>query len=317
MSGQDVAQQQLGQPPADVPQAEQDDLRLWSVTTILDVLDSPGLTFWACERAALQAVAWADSLPRRLQEDGQAAVVKAIRDARFRPPADRLSDARLGTVVHSAAEQYALTGTRPTTAELEEMVARQAPQGAPAELPAQEAAVADKMLDRFDEWLAQFQPSYSATEVAVYSPTYGYAGTADAFLTIDGTRFLADYKTKREPWDGKGNPKRPYPDTALQLAAYANAELAAVWRPRRTEVFRRRYYLLGPAEQALAVPVPEVDAGLCLVMTTEYCTAYPMRIDPEVHRAFLYTLEVARFQHETARSVVGDQLVPPTGRGTA
>jgi hypothetical protein len=46
--------------------------------------------------------------------------------------------------------------------------------------------------------------------VCVYSPTYGYAGQADAFLTIDQTRFLADYKTSREPYDGGGQLKTPY-----------------------------------------------------------------------------------------------------------
>lgn len=94
------------------------------------------------------------------------------------------------------------------------------------------------------------------------------------------------------------------------LAAYRYAEMAAVWRPRRMEQFRRRYYLLGEAEKAMAVPVPEVDAGLVIHITPEHCDAYPVDCDQSVHRAFLFVLEAARWQFQTSKTVIGLPLQP-------
>jgi hypothetical protein len=76
------------------------------------------------------------------------------------------------------------------------------------------------------------------------------------------------------------------------------------------EKFRRRYYLLSESERALAVPVPEVDGGLCIHITPEACEAYPIRCDEEAHRAFLYTLECFRWVNETARTAMGQPLEP-------
>src|SRR5262249_8182711 len=148
-----------------------------------------------------------------------------------------------------------------------------------------------------------------ATEVCVYSPVYGYAGTADAFLTVDGFRAIGDYKTSREALDSQGKPRTPYPEqVGLQLAAYRHAEFAAVWRPRRMEKFRRRYSLLSESERALAVPVPEVDGGLVIQITPESCEAYPMRCDAEVHRAFLYVTEAFRWAEQTSRTAMAPAL---------
>lgn len=277
---------ELGQAPVDLKDADPDDLRLWSVTTVIGALDKPALVYWSAEQTALAAVAAVKSLPQRIEEDGETETVKWLTGARFRRPRGQRSATELGTAVHEACEEYALTGVRPDV----------------------DTEVAP-FLDQFDRWLDRFQPSYQATEVCVYHPTYGYAGTADAFLTIDGTRFLADYKTSRTTVDGKGNLRTPYPEqVGLQLAAYAGAELAAVWRPRRMEKFRRRYYLLSEAERAQAVPVPTVDAGLAIQITPESCEAYPINISEPVFEAFLHVQEAARWVNETSKKVMGPAL---------
>lgn len=277
---------ELGQAPVDLKDAEPDDLRLWSVTTVIGALDKPALVYWSAEQTALAAVAAVKSLPQRIEEDGETETVKWLTGARFRRPRGQRSATELGTAVHEACEEYALTGVRPDV----------------------DAEVAP-FLDQFDRWLDRFQPSYQATEVCVYHPTYGYAGTADAFLTIDGTRFLADYKTSRNALTGKGNLRTPYPEqVGLQLAAYAGAELAAVWRPRRMEKFRRRYYLLSESERAQAVPVPTVDAGLAIQITPESCEAYPINISEPVFEAFLHVQEAARWVNETSKKVMGPAL---------
>ncbi len=81
--------------------------------------------------------------------------------------------------------------------------------------------------------------------------------------------------------------------------------MAAVWRPRRFEKFRRRYYLVSEAEKAMAVPVPEVDHGLVLHITPEHCVAWPMDCGRDIFDAFLYVVEAARWQFETSKTVMG------------
>lgn len=277
---------ELGQTPVDGLKPADDDLRLWSVTTIIGALDKPALVFWSAEQTALAAVhqqnAW-----QGLAHANPDEAVEWLKNARFKRLPGQRSAAELGTAVHDVCEQYALTGVRP---DVDDEVR--------------------PFLDQFDEWLGKFQPSYQATEVAVYSPTYGYAGTCDGFLTVDGVRLIIDYKTSRKSVDGKGKPTGPYPEVALQLAAYRFAEMAAVWRPRRMEKFRRRYYLLSPAEQEAAVPVPEVDGGAVIHLTPEHCDMYPVRCDRPVHEAFLFVQEAARWQFQLSKDVIGAPMQP-------
>jgi len=277
----------LGQTPLEGQKPADDDERMWSVTTIIGALDKPALLYWAAEQTALAAVASAKSLPARIDEEGAAEVVKWLRDARFRRNKAERSAAELGTAVHEACESYALTGQRPDV-----------------------DAEVQPFLDQFDAWAQEFQPEYQAAEVTVYNPTYGYAGTCDAFLTVGGVRFIADYKTTRKSFDNRGNPTGPYPEVALQLAAYRHAEMAAVWRPRRMEQYRRRYYLLGQAEREMAVPVPEVDTGLVIHITPDHCDAYPVECGPDIFEAFLFVQEAARWSFQTSKTVIGRPLEP-------
>lgn len=270
-----------------------DDLRLWSVTTILGVLDRPALVSWAVEQTAREAVRVAGTLASRVAEDGEDAVVSWLCGARWRRPKGQISDTEFGSRVHQLVEEYALTGVKPAPSR---------------EQFGAEVDVAQACIDRFDEWAQRFQPEYLAAELSVYNLTYGYAGTADAFARVGGVPLIVDYKATRRSWDREGRPARVYPETALQLAAYRHAELAAVWRARKFERFKRRYYLLSADEQARAVPVPATEGGIAVKITPEHCTAYPVRCDALVLDAFLYTLECARWQFELSRHVIGDPL---------
>jgi hypothetical protein len=104
---------ELGQPIEDIEKPEPADLRLWSVTNIIGVLDKPALLYWAAEQTALAAVRIARTLPARLEEDGTDKVVKDLRDARFTRAKGQLSDTQFGTELHQLAEEYSLTGIRP------------------------------------------------------------------------------------------------------------------------------------------------------------------------------------------------------------
>ena len=124
-------------------------------------------------------------------------------------------------------------------------------------------------------------------------------------------RLLIDYKTRREPLTAYGKEQRPYGETALQLAAYRHAEIAAVWRARRFEKQKRRLYLLSPDEKGLAPAVPEVDGGACLVITPQSCELYPIRCDQPVFEFFLYTYEAWRWLEDVSKRVIGDALLAP------
>lgn len=296
----------LGQEAQDIDKPADDDLRLYSVTTIIDVLHKEGIVYWAAEQAAEAAIDNSATWQAMLDERGRDETIVWLRDARRRMPKTKLSDAKLGTVAHKVCETYALTGEKPSR----EYVANLIIQAGGTQVDVDgETNIIGHMLRQFEEWAQHFQPSYQATEVCVYSPTYGYAGQCDGFMTIDGVRFIIDYKSTRKPFDRQGKPKKPYPDqNALQLAAYRWAEFAAVWRPRRFEKQFRRYYALSPAEQELAVPVPEVDHGLVIKLTTDYCEAWPMECGKEVHEYFLYCLENFRWVNEASKNVMGEPL---------
>ena len=290
----------LGQPAIEGAEERGDDVALWSVTTILGALDKPALLYWASEQTALAAVhneaTWrgmlVDDDPACPHTDAaQCPTVKWLRDARFRKPKGIRSATELGTMVHAACESYALTGERPEVD--------------PEVLP---------FLDRFDAWLGRYGPVYQAAEVAVFHPDLGYAGTADGFLTIDGVRYIFDIKTSRKAVDAQGKPTTPYPEqVALQLAAYRWARYAAIWRPRRVEKFRRRYYLLGPDERAMAVPVPEVDTGLVIHITPEACEAFPIVCDEPVFESYLAVQDSARWLFQGSRNVMSEPLIPAEG----
>lgn len=273
----------------DVAKPADDDLRMWSVTTIIGCLDKPALMYWAAGLTADAAIAQADYLAARIEHEGREKVWKDLRDARFSRPKGQRSATELGTAVHDACERYALTGVKPEV-----------------------DAEVQPFLDQFDAWVQKWQPVYEAAEMTVYSPTYGYAGTLDAIMVVDGMRVICDLKTSRQSVDNYGKERGPYPEVALQLAAYRYAELAATWRARRYEYRKRRYYLLGDSEQTESVPVPKVDGGIAIHISPEHATAYPIKCGEDVHTAFLYIIEAARWSFEMSKTVIGDPLVHPS-----
>lgn len=291
-----------GQPPVDISSDEvaPEDVRHWSVTEILKAVGDPGgLIHWSAQETAKAATRSRKTWMAMEEEQGTKAAEDWLAGARYRKPKGQISDADFGKRLHELLEIWALTGERPVPT-LDQF-------GLPDDVDN-----AQRCLDQFDRWLNDFQPEFLATEAAVFSPTYGYAGTMDAAARIQQVRFAIDYKSSRKSFDARGNPTKPYPDSvALQLAAYAKAELLATWRARRTEVIRKRYYLLNETERALAVPVPEVDAGLAIHITPEHCDAYPIAKLDQAHEYFLHAIDIARWIYQDSKTVMGGVLVPP------
>lgn len=267
-----------------------EDDRLWSVTTLLGVLDKPALVSWAANETAKAAVANIDTVAQLLRSDGAEAAVEYLSKARYkRAPGRTMTAKDLGSAVHTAVESYVLNGRRPDDLD---------PDVAP-------------FVFQFERFLDAYQPEFVAAEVTVFSPAGEYAGTADAFVRIGGTPLILDYKTSWESYDGRGRPKKPYPEVALQLAAYRYAEFAAAWRVRRNDEYSRRYYLLGPDERALGVPVPEVDGGLAVLLTPDRYAAHMVSCGPAYYETFLFCRELARWQFNEANGAVRGELIPP------
>jgi plasmid stabilization system protein ParE len=286
--------------------AEAADLILYSVTTIIGVLDKPALVPWAVDVTAERTVENLETVARRLEQEGAAEAVKYIKGLRWQTDG-RLRETELGTLAHALFDEYAMTGHRP------EVVPELHPEHRQHGVVLDDRDIFDlrRMLDQFDTFLQRYSPEYLATEVVVFHPDYRYAGQADGFARIGGDLLILDYKTSLKTWDKRGKLRTPYPEVGLQLAAYRYAELAAVFRARRYENRSRRYYLLSPTERAAAIPVPEVVDGVAIKVTPDHCGVYPVRCGPETHEAFLYALEVARWSFNESAHVVGNEMVPP------
>lgn len=290
---------------------EANDTEMWSVTTIIGCLDKPALVPWAVNETAAKVVTTLDIIRRRLENEGQESAIEYVKGLRWHT-GGLLSASQLGTLAHHLFDQWALseTGTRPRVEP--EMHPDRATKG--KVLDPQDIRDLNLMLDQFGRFLDEFQPSYQSTEVVVYDDQYEYAGQADAFLTIEGTPLICDYKTSRASYTGAGKERAPYPEVGLQLAAYRFAPLAAVWRARRYENQRRRYYLLSDTEKSAAVPVPEVDGGIAIHVSPHRYAVHPIRCDKSVHDQFLYVQEAARWSFETSKHVVGNPMMPPYPR---
>lgn len=270
------------------PKPLADDQRLWSVTTILKVLSSGGLEYWQREQVAKAYVSIAKSLPQRIAEDGEDEVIKWGINAPYRKPRGERSAAQLGTDFHEIAEQIAITG----------------------KIPKHDAELAPYVV-QLDKWLQRAQPEFLAAEMPVYHTQFGYAGTCDGVMKIQGAKLIFDWKSSKKSFDKQGKPTHVYPEAGMQLSAYRYAEYAVPVPPRRWEQMRRRYYLFGDPERDNATAVPEVAGGIAVHVTPEHCDAYVMRCDETIYECFLFLLEAAKWQFEISKTVVGDILQLP------
>jgi hypothetical protein len=231
----------------------------WSVTTIIGGgLPKPVLINWAKKFTAEYAVEHFEAFTALVKDDKRAAV-DWLKGAAYRHRDQR---GEIGTRIHDAAEAYVL------------------------DKPFPEWSAEDRpYMVAFQDWLADWQPTFTAVEVPVFNDTHRYAGTMDAIITLpDGQRLLIDYKTAE---------KGPFPEVALQLAAYRFAET-----------------FLGLPDGSEA-PMPEVDGCAVVKLRPGGYEFYPVETSEDVFRSFLFCREVFRFTIETAKTVIGKPLALP------
>jgi hypothetical protein len=168
--------------------------KLPSVTTILSTaLNKPALVGWAAKTVAEEAMANLPTLVKMSRTD-YAGAVKQLKGS---PYAQRDAAADAGTAAHKLAEAYIL--------------------GQPYEVPDPDSDLG-RTLGQFVRFLQDWRPEFEATEAVVANETIGYAGSLDAIARVPmlGNRLLV--------WDWKTSKSGPYPEWALQVAAYARAE---------------------------------------------------------------------------------------------
>lgn len=156
-----------------------------SVTEIMKSLSAPALERWKIGLAAEFAVS--DAI-RQLANSDKFAARKAIEAEpyHFRPG----GVADLGTRVHAAVDA-AVSGIQYDDPETKPFV------------------------ETWAKCVAEHKIKFEATERTCFNREYSYAGTFDAIVKINRSEpAVLDYKTGKRIW----------PDVALQLAAYANAE---------------------------------------------------------------------------------------------
>jgi hypothetical protein len=157
-----------------------------SVTSIIRAgVAKPNLVDWAAKQIAEAAAKDRDSLALLTKAGAQKFLLDAFHG-------ERDTTAELGNAIHDAAEIYSRSRKKPLII-------------APEIVPS---------INQFSDFLRKVKPIYHETEVTVYSRKYGFAGTGDAIVEIDGVIYVLDIKSGKSVW----------PEVALQLAAYSRAD---------------------------------------------------------------------------------------------
>ena len=225
------------------------------VTTALNNgYPKPGLINWAFDTASKYAVDHWDDLAQL----GAGSRLAQIQKARY---AERDEAAVRGTAVHDLAQRLAAGDT--------------------VDVPEHLTGHVDAYLRFVEEW----DPRELLVEVPVFSREFRYGGTTDLVADLtDGNRWLLDWKTS------KGE---PYPEAALQLAAYRYAE----------------FYL---ADNDLEEhPMPAVDRCGIVWLRADGYDLIPVDAGIDAFVAFGQVQQVAAFRAEPRERWIGTPLPPP------
>lgn len=159
-----------------------------SVTTITGILDKPALVQWAANCAVDYVAGNLDRLKSENVHEGEA----VLSEARSAHKTVKDEAAGNGTMVHRVIELY--INHEP----YEYLLA---------------TAEAKTAFSAFLSWEDKNHVLWEKTECEVLSKKHGYAGRFDAIATINGHRYLVDFKTSKGIWD----------EMKYQLCAYRQA----------------------------------------------------------------------------------------------
>lgn len=124
-----------------------------------------------------------------------------------------------------------------------------------------------------EAFLAAYQPTLVAVEFVAIHRTlnianvrrgnkfFGYGGTGDAVIEIDGKWYLVDWKSRAEDSDHKA-----YPEEGAQVSAYGRADYWIVHDPESIHGAKR-------------IKPPELEGGLIVSIKPDSYECYPIDLD--------------------------------------
>ncbi|UJQ87163.1 Cas4 family exonuclease [Arthrobacter phage BaileyBlu] len=229
---------------------EDGSIKVPGVTSIIGMLPKEFLRYWAAKEVAQSAVDELGTIVNMVLRDPSAAVdhLKKAPDRNTRKAADT------GTAAHDLFERMAKGET----------LGRVHPDLEP-------------FVRHFDEFLSVAKPEYHFMEETVWSDKHLYAGSFDAFATIEGERVWIDNKTTRSGI---------HAEVGLQLAAYRFAD----------HILR---------EDGSRVPMPKADGGAVVHVRPEGWQLVPVKCDEELFEIFLHLREVFKYEKEIKGQIVG------------
>lgn len=253
--------------------------RYLRVTTIIDLgIPKPALIGWAARvtaEAAYDGIATLYSFQKR---DDREAAVDWLKSQRFRKKEEA---ALKGTQIHTAIEAYKLGRPYP---------------GVPRNVR--------PFYDGFLRMLNDQRPIVLQTEANVFNDKRVYAGTLDTIMVWPNlpktlaARGIDVEEFYPQPWK---DPRGPvlvgdyksgwiYPEVALQLTGYRNSE-----------------FIGGP--DGAVYEMPETDGGIAIALRPGYTEVIPVETSERVWNAFLFAYEIARWQEDISKNVIGKPLL--------
>lgn len=248
------------------------DLKVPGVTSVVGMLPKPFLQFWNAKMVAELAV---DSLPfvQQMAERDRQGAIDYLKGAARRYTKVR---ADVGSDAHDLFERL-IRG---------EPVARVHPDLEPYRR-------------NFVDFLDKVNPELVRAEDVAWSDTHEYAGSFDGIL-----RVWLDEDGKPTP-DRSGEPhllivdwktsKDTYPDVALQMAAYAHADVIIGADGKRE-------------------PMPEFDGAAVLHITPDQWAFKPVNISEAVFGYFVTLRKVFDWDREASKTVIGRPIAASVGR---
>jgi hypothetical protein len=250
------------------------------VTSVLNMTPKPFLQRWAAKLVAETAVDSFDFLDRMVETAGKAAAVDHLKNAPFRYTKLR---ANVGSDAHDMFERMIRGEGRLRDRDaFGQFLVRVHPDMEPYRR-------------NFAEFLDAVNPELVRAEDIAWSDTHAYAGSFDAIIRVwldadgkpDPTRsatsepalLIVDWKTS----------KATYPDVALQMSAYSNADK-----------------LIDP--DGNVDPMPDFDGAAVLHITPDEWSFKPVRIDQEVFEIFLALRKVFDWDRTLSKEVLGRPL---------
>ena len=216
------------------------------VTTVLKQVDKSG-AFWAAASrlVAEYAVNNHEFIGSMIERDGSADTARYLAGQSRKRTQKAMAT---GTDVHNWAEDYAKGQLR---------------------MDEPEDHIKPYLYHFGTGFLEKYSPKFEHIEEMVYSEQGRYGGTLDLIATIDGARWLIDYKTSDKPI-GSGPRQFPYTDVGLQLAALGQADF------------------IGRESDPDKHPIPSIDHYGVVAITPDDCQLIEYDVTEAEFQVFLH-----------------------------